>query len=118
MAFGDEAHLARRWTQRIDHKKHLDIWIAGKSLHQHAACLVVATDTDQGTTGAKARNVARDVSGPAHHGLAAFDGNHRRRRLRRNSLDRPIVELVEHEIADAQNRLPLELKEVVVEHAG
>jgi len=40
-----------------------------------------------------------------------------RRRLRRNSLDRPIVELVEHEIADAQNRLPLELKEVVVEHA-
>ena len=102
---GDEAHLARRRPRRIANQHAFDPAFLRQRRLELRARLVLADQADEDAARAERGDVARDVAGAADIGLAALDGDDRRRRFRRNPRHLAIDELVEHEIADAQHGL-------------
>src|SRR6185312_16882154 len=71
---------------------------------QRAARNIVADDANEQTARAQTGDIARDVAGPADNYVLTGDLDDRRRRLRRNARDVAINEIVEHQIANAEDR--------------
>ena len=61
---------------------------------------VVTDKTDEDAARTERRDVARDIAGAADHRLGAIDGDHRRRRLRRDARHIAIDEVVEHDVIE------------------
>ena len=61
-----------------------------------ASFRVFPDDADERRNAAERGKVRDDVSGAAEHLLATSDFKHRHRRFRRNAVDRPVREAVEH----------------------
>ena len=102
----NEAHFARRLPRAVDRQIGHDIAIElGQRIGQRQAGIVVADQRDEDTARAERRDIARHVAGAADFGRVAPDGEHRRRRLRRDARHVAIDEFVEHEIADAEHGL-------------
>ncbi len=91
----------------------------GERVGQHQTGLIVADQRDKNAARAKRGDIARHVAGAADLDLAVADREHRRRRLGRYARDFAIDEIVEHEIADAENGLPADELEgfLEIEHA-
>ena len=106
MMLGHETHLARGMPPGIDHQIGNDqIVNLAERIGQRAAGFIVADQADENAARAERCDIARDIAGAADLDLAARDREHRRRRFRRNARDFAIDEIVEHEIADAENGL-------------
>jgi len=69
------------------------------------AGVVGADHADEQAARAEARDVARHVARPADHLLVAPRRDHRYRRLGRHARDLAVDELVEHQVADAEDGL-------------
>ena len=115
---GDEAHLARGRPRRVVHQHAFNARLLLQRHREPDADLVLADQAGEDAASAERSDVARDIAGAADIGLAALRRDDRRRRLRRNPRHLAIDELVEHEVADAEHRLPAEgLREgVEIEH--
>ena len=98
-----EPHLARGRARSVNDKRGRDAGLGGERRLQRAAGIVLADQADKDAMRAEARDIARDIAGAADHHLAALDCDHRRRRLRRDAGDLAIDEVVQHQVADAQD---------------
>ena len=67
---------------------------------QRGRGVIGADQADQARRGAEGADVVGDVGGAAEADLVADVLDHRHRRLRRDALDAPDRELVEHDVAD------------------
>jgi len=115
MVLGDETDFSGCLPLTIDHQMKFDQWMSAKRLGQGAACLIVADRPDEYAACAERHEIARDVAGAADHQLGAFYRNHRGRRFRRNPRHVAIDEFVQHQVADAENRLLGERRKMFVE---
>ena len=115
VVLGDETDLSGRLPLAVDHQVKFDQWMSAQRLGQGTACLIVADRPDEYAARAKRHEVARDVAGAADHQLGAFDRNHRRRRFRRDARYVAVDEFVQHQVADAENRLLGERRKMFVE---
>ena len=115
---GDKAHLARGLPRLVDHEIGHDAALLGERIGQHQTRIIVADQRDKNAAGAKGGDIARHIAGAADLNFAMPDREHRRRRFGRYAGDVAIDEFIEHEIADAENRLPAdELQRLLeVEH--
>ena len=77
----------------------------GERFINGAAGFVVADKTDENALRSKSRDVARDVAGATDLHRVVPDAQHRRRRLWGNPRDVAVDEVVEHDVADAKDRL-------------
>ena len=80
---------------------------------------VVSNDADEQRIRPQTGNVARDIARAAHDDVLVADANDQCRRLRRDARDVAIDERIEHQVADAEHRLPADLVEAFfeIEHA-
>ena len=114
VVLGDEAHLARRLPRLVDHQIGHDQSVEfSQCVGQRQAGVVVADQADQNALRAKGSDIACHVAGAADLDHAALDREDWRRRLGRNARDVAIDEFVEHDIADAENRLLAKVRECV-----
>src|SRR6202034_330102 len=83
------------------------------------AGVVIADDADENTPGPERGDVARDIAGATDLGRVVTNRKDRRRRFGRDARDLSIDEIVEHDVADAEDRLPGHKPErfFVIEHA-
>lgn len=65
--------------------------------------VIAPDDRDEPRLGSKGDQIADDVAGAAEHGCFPFDPQHGNGCLRRNTLDRPVDEAIQHDIADTQH---------------
>ena len=106
MMFRYESDLAGRTPRLVDDEIRLDqTFVLCEGVGQRESGLVVADEADEDAARAERRDVARHIAGAADLDLAVRDREHRGRRLRRNARDLAIDEVVEHEIADAEDGL-------------
>ena len=105
MVFRNKAHLARGLTGVVDHEIGNNGAELGERFINGAAGFVVADKTDENALRPKSRDVARDIAGATDLHRVVPDAQHRRRRLRGNPRDVAVDEVVEHDVADAKNRL-------------
>ncbi len=114
---GDEADLARSRTRRVDQQMRLDrvAILIREGPAQSAAAFILADDTDEDAARAERGNAARDVAGAAQQLLLTHRRDHQRRRLRRHPRHLAIDEMVEHEIADAQDGDLAEFRQLLVD---
>ncbi|CEG07356.1 hypothetical protein BN961_00745 [Afipia felis] len=102
---GDEAHLARGRPRRINDEMRLNGGILRQFAFQGRARGILADQADENAATAERCDVARDVTRATDIEFAALGRDHRRRRFGRHARDFAIDELVQHQIADAQNGL-------------
>ena len=103
---GDETHLARGLPRLVDDEVGHDGAVEfAERIGQRQSGVVVADQADQDALRAKGRDVARHIAGAADLDLAVAHYEHRRRRLGRDARDIAVDEIVEHEIADAEDGL-------------
>ena len=114
MVLGDKPDLARRRPPAVEHDLAFDARLLGEFPHQDPPGLILAEHADQHAAGSERNDVARNVAGAADHDFVPLNRDHRRRRLRRDARDAAVVELIEHEITDAEHRLVGELCEVLI----
>ena len=90
----------------------LDDFVYGEvgRISPEAPAPVLAVRRNEVTIGG-AGNVARYVSGTTDNEIFTADPNHRSRCLRRDARHIAIDEVVEHQIADAEDGLPAEIDE-------
>ncbi len=100
---GDEANLARGRAARVDHQMRLDLPLDSQRPHQAGARFILADHADEDAARPERGQVARHIAATADDKLAARHRQHRRRRLRRDAGDLAIDEIIEHQVADAQN---------------
>src|SRR5690348_11747663 len=93
--------LARSVNDQIEFNERM----IAERLGQGAASLVVTDGPHENATHAKRYKITRDVTGAADHQLGAFDGDDRRRRLRRYARNLAVNKLVQHQIANAEHGL-------------
>jgi hypothetical protein len=106
---GNEAHLDRgRPFGRIQ-QIAVDARILGEEVGQRACIEVGADHTDEVATGAERCQVERDVAGATDQVFGAIDVDDRNRRLGRNPADVAVSEAIEHDVADHQHTLSLEI---------
>ena len=115
MVLGDEADFSGCLPLAVDHQIKFDQWMSAQRLGQGAACLIVADRSDEYAARAKRHEIARDIAGAADHQLGAFYRNHRCRRFRRDARYVAIDEFVQHQVADAENRLLGERRKMFIE---
>ena len=115
MVLGDETDFSGCLPLAVDHQIKFDQWMSAQRLGQGAACLIVADRSDEYAARAERHEIARDIAGAADHQLGALYRNHRRRRFRRNPRHVAIDEFVQHQVADAENRLLGERRKMLVE---
>ena len=115
MVLGDETDFSGRLPLAVDHQMKFDQWMRAQRLGQGAAGLIIADRPDEYATRAKRHEIARDVTSTADHQLGALYRNHRRRRLRRDARHVAVDELVQHQVADAENCLLAERRKMFVE---
>src|SRR5215813_9779082 len=115
MMFRDKANLTCSLARSIDDEMKLDEWVACQGLRQGIAGVVVANRPDKDAARTEPYKVARDVARAANHDFRSLDRDHRRRRLRRNAGNLAVNELVQHQVADAENGLLGQGGEVFVE---
>ena len=116
---GHEPHLAAGRAGRIDHEMRLDRPAeAGDRFCDQFRRFVRPDHADEQAARAEAGEIARDVAGAADHLLLAPHSEDRHRRLRRHPRHLAIDEVVEHEVADAQDGAVREVfqRGLVVEH--
>ena len=84
----------------------LDDFVYGEvgRISPEAPAPVLAVKRNEVTIGG-AGNVARHIASTADRDLVSLHRAHRRRRFRRNARDLAIDEVVEHQVADAEDRL-------------
>ena len=102
---GHEANLARCRTLRIDDQMRLNQRLGRESAHQRTTGVIFSDDAEEDTARAKRGDVARHVASAANRELVAFDCENRSRCLGRNARDFAIDEIVEHQIANADDSL-------------
>ena len=106
MVLGHETHFARGVPSCLAHEMGNDRpFELGKGIVQCPRGVVLADQAYKNAPRPKRSDVARDIAGAADLDLATHNREHRRRRLRRNARDFAIDEIVEHQIADAENGL-------------
>src|SRR6185503_2458675 len=115
MVLGDETDFSGCLPFTVDHQMKFDQWMVAQSLGQSAAGLIVAYRSDEYAARAKSHEIARDIAGAADHQLGALYRNDRRRRFRRDPRHVAIDEFVQHQVADAENRLLGERRKMFVE---
>jgi hypothetical protein len=101
----DETDFARGRPGRIDHQRGLDQRIGLQPRDDVARRIIGADETDEDAARAERGDIARDIAGAPDGELVALHRQHRRRRLRRNPSDLAIDEVVEHQVADAEDGL-------------
>ena len=67
------------------------------------AVTILADNSDKTGLGAQRNQVAHHVTGAAQHGVLTHDIEHRDRGFRRDSVDRSIKEMIQHDIAYAKH---------------
>src|SRR5262249_21621666 len=102
---GYEPNLARRRTLCIDDKVRLNQGLSRERAYQRPTGVILSHDTEENTARAKRGDVARHVASAAHRELVAFDRENGSRRLGRDARDLAVDEIVEHQIADAEDGL-------------
>jgi hypothetical protein len=116
MALRHAAQLACRRPRAIeDQARGNPAVAAAEPRTQGLADRIVADDANEKAARAEACNVAGDVAGAADDDVLARDIDHRRRRLRRNAGYLAIDEIVQHQIADAEDRLVWDVLEPLFE---
>ncbi len=110
----DKPDLAGRRPPAVEHDLAFNARLLGEFTHQHTPGLILADHADEHAASPERNDVARNVAGATDHGLVPLHRDHRRRRLRRDARDAAIVELIKHEIADAEHRLIGEFCEVLI----
>src|SRR5262249_4439721 len=120
MMLGYEPNLARRRTPCIDDKMRLNQRLGRERAHQRAAGVIFSHNTEEDTARAKCRDVARNVASAAHREFVALDCENRSRRVGRDARDLAVDEIVEHQIANADDGLlGNQLERVLeIEHAA
>src|SRR2546423_13496586 len=103
--FRNKTDLARSRTGRIDDQVRLDRGLSSKLACQRSPCLIVTGDSDEHAARPERCDVARDVACTAYQQFAAGDREHRCWSFGRNAHDLAVYELVEHHIADTEQRL-------------
>ena len=115
MVFRDKADLARGLTAPIDDQMKFDQRMGAQRLGQGGTRLVVPNSTHKNAARPERDQIAGDVTCAADHQFGTFDRNHRRGRFGRNAGDVAINELIQHQIADAKDRLLRERSKMFVE---
>ncbi len=115
-----EAELARGRPRLVHHEPRGDAAaLVRQHLLQALAVSIVADDADEQRIRAEACDVARDIARTADHHVLVADANDRRRRFGRDPRHVAVDERIEHQVADAEHRLPADLVEPFfeIEHA-
>jgi hypothetical protein len=115
MVLGDKADFPGRLPLALDHQVKFDQGMVAERLGQRAASLIVADRPDEYAARAQRHKIPRDVTGAADHQFGALYRNHRRRRFRRDSRYVTVDKFIQHQVADAENRLPAERRKMLVE---
>src|SRR5260221_11364282 len=116
MMLEDEAELPRRRARAIDQEVRFDrAPVSIQLLPQNRAGHIVADDAGEQAFRAEACDISRHIAGAADDDVLAAHPDDRRGRLRRNARHIAIDEIVEHQVADTENRLPPDLRESFLE---
>ena len=119
---GHEPHFLRGGTRGVGDEIRLDPAFGRERVHEPPPGLVLADDADEQACRAERRDIARDIAGAADHDLLPPDGDHGRGRLGRNAQHFAVDEIVEHEVAETEQRLVRQLGqsmfEIIIEDRG
>ncbi len=103
---GNEAHLARGLPLTVDHEIGDDGPVElSERIGEQETRIVVADKADENAARSQGGDVARHRTGAADLRRIVPHRENRCRRLGRDARDLAIDEVIEHDVADAENRL-------------
>ena len=101
----NKPHFARGRPRSIDDQMRLDQSLGFEFGGERTPGIVVADDADEDATRAQRGDIAGYVARATHHQFALRDAENGRRRFGRNAHDLAIDEIIEHQVADADDGL-------------